>query len=137
MNCPYCGSQVELTDSSKVYDGKSFGMVWVCTRYPQCDAYVGAHKNGGEPKGTLANSVLRRLRMQAHNLFDPLWMSGKMTRAKAYVLMRQLMDLPKTQCHIGMMDQSQCWQFIERIRKHKNDVSKKDAEVREVPEVSD
>ncbi len=117
MNCPYCGSPVLFVDSKLVY-GKSYGMGYVCSRYPECDAYVGAHRNGGAPMGTLANSKLRTLRMHAHRIFDPLWKSGKMKRPIAYRLMRTLMDLPKAECHIGMMDDKRCKEFIGKIKEY-------------------
>jgi hypothetical protein len=117
MICPYCNSPVDFTNSKKIY-GKSYGMVYVCSRYLECDAYVGAHRNGGLPKGTLANSRLRNLRMQAHGLFDPLWISRKMQRPIAYRLMRSLMDLPTGEAHIGMMDETRCKEFIEKMSEY-------------------
>ncbi len=117
MICPYCGSQVDFCDSKRVY-GKSYGMVYVCSRYPECRAWVGAHRNGGMPLGTLANDDLRRLRMSAHRLFDPLWKSGKMKRPIAYRLMRRLMELPKAECHIGMMNEVRCKVFINKLREY-------------------
>jgi hypothetical protein len=38
--------------------------------------------------GHMADGETRRLRMEAHNLFDPLWKSGGMSRAAAYDLLR-------------------------------------------------
>ncbi len=124
MICPYCGAPVDFCDSQRVY-GKPYGMIYVCSRYPKCRAWVGAHKNGGMPLGTLANDDLRRLRMKAHNLFDPLWKTGKMKRVDAYRLIRKLMELPKAECHIAMFNEVRCKVFINKIREYlKNDVSK-------------
>jgi hypothetical protein len=114
VNCPYCGSPVDFCDSKRIY-GKSYGMVYVCSKYPECRAWVMAHRNGGEPMGILANDELRTLRKYAHKLFDPLWQSGKMKRPIAYRLMRTLMDLPTSECHIGMMNEIRCKVFIGKI----------------------
>lgn len=115
MNCPYCGSPVDFVDSEKIY-GKSYGMAYVCSKYPKCRAWVGAHKNGGAPLGTLANDELRLLRMTCHRLFDPLWKSGKIKRPEAYRVMRKLMDLSKAECHIAMFNEVRCKVFICKIK---------------------
>lgn len=117
MNCPYCGAPVVFTDSSKVYK-RSYGMVYVCSRFPECDAYVGAHKGSGAPLGTLAGGLLRRLRVEAHGLFDPLWQTGGMKRHEAYRLMRTLIDVPKHEAHIAMMNEERCKQFITKLREY-------------------
>jgi hypothetical protein len=31
--CPYCGSSVSLTDSANVYQGRDYGLVYLCDRY--------------------------------------------------------------------------------------------------------
>ena len=39
--CDYCGTPADFVDSSVVYHGHSFGMIYLC---PRCGAYVGVHK---------------------------------------------------------------------------------------------
>ena len=39
--CNYCGTPADFVDSSVVYHGHSFGMIYLC---PRCGAYVGVHK---------------------------------------------------------------------------------------------
>ena len=36
--CPYCGKESELIDSTEIYNGKSYGKMYICR---PCDAYVG------------------------------------------------------------------------------------------------
>ena len=36
--CDYCGTPADFVDSSVVYHGHSFGMIYLC---PRCGAYVG------------------------------------------------------------------------------------------------
>jgi len=50
MVCPYCGLPAKLVDSEIIYNGRSFGNAWVCSNYPECDAYVGCHRDDpGKP----------------------------------------------------------------------------------------
>lgn len=69
--CPYCGAETEFVDSKEVYGtGMSYGMVYLCR---PCAAYVGVHRGTNKALGRLANVELRRLKMEAHKVFDPLW----------------------------------------------------------------
>lgn len=70
--CPYCNSPTEFIDSKRVY-GRWYGWLLACTRYPQCDAYVGCHGESKNPLGRLANAELRAAKKAAHAAFDPLW----------------------------------------------------------------
>ncbi len=110
--CPYCGALVEKVDSIKIYKTRSFGDVVICTRYPECDAFVGCHRSGdqkGQPKGTLANSELRSHRKAAHAVFDELWMSGRFKkRSWAYAWLSRETGIAPEKCHIGMMEIAQC-----------------------------
>lgn len=116
--CPYCHSVAKLTDSVIIYK-RSYGNVWICTNYPDCDAYVGTHKfDNRTPLGRLANAELREWKKKAHEAFDPLWRSGKMKRNKAYELMQMLMGLTKEQAHIGELDVIQCKILIEKLKQH-------------------
>ena len=76
--CPYCGKEAELIDSSVIY-GRSYGMAYICF---DCDAYVGTHKGTEKPLGRLANAELRKWKMRAHDAFDPIWKSRKMSVRK-------------------------------------------------------
>lgn len=110
LRCPYCSGLAELKDSAIIYNGKSYGLVYVCENYPQCDSFVGVHKGTKRPKGTLANAELRELRKQCHKKFDPIWKSGKMKRPEAYKWLAQQMGLEEA--HIGAFDVEQCKKFL-------------------------
>lgn len=48
IKCPYCGSRAYLQPSSVVYGDRADDVeakLYVCARYPACDAYVAAHKD--------------------------------------------------------------------------------------------
>lgn len=113
--CPYCGAGVSLANSIRVY-GADYGLLYLCDRYPACDAYVGAHRGTDRPLGTLANAELRSWRNRAHAAFDPLWRDGAMTRKAAYRLMCELLGIERREAHIAMFDVERCKQLIEAIR---------------------
>ena len=65
IKCPYCGSRAYLRPSSVVYGDHTDdteAKLYVCARYPACDAYVAAHRDTLLPMGTLADKNLRFLR---------------------------------------------------------------------------
>lgn len=120
MKCPYCGSEVKLTDSAIIYNGRSYGMAYVCSRFPKCDAYVGCHKGTDKPLGRLANAELRQAKSNAHQLFDALWKRKikkdqcrkKDARSLGYKWLAKSMGLRYKDCHIGMFDVDKCNQVI-------------------------
>lgn len=126
--CPYCGNRAELVDSSVVYKGRSYGMVWLCR---PCKAWVGCHKNSKvhAPMGRLANKALRDLKRAAHEAFDPLWNGPqhspipecrpRFTRMEAYKWLAQKMGIHPAFCHIGRFDEEQCKQVIAIMADHK------------------
>lgn len=114
--CPYCGKEAELIDSSVIY-GRSYGMAYICF---DCDAYVGTHKGTEKPLGRLANAELRKWKMRAHDAFDPIWKSRKMSRKKAYSWLAEKLKLPEEKTHIGMFDVDMCKKVIEVCLERRN-----------------
>lgn len=110
VRCPYCGAKATLRPASAVYgDGaKTDAYLYVCDRYPKCDAYVTAHQKSKLPMGTLANGDLRNKRIQAHKAFDWLWKSGLMTKRQAYKWMQAKLALSEDQAHIAKYSEYMC-----------------------------
>lgn len=110
VNCDYCGRPAVLIDSREIY-GKSYGMVWSCA---PCGAYVGIHKGSHDykPFGRLANSHLRRLKSAAHKAFDPLWKYGGLSRTEAYDWLATKLNIPLSECHIGMFGPEKCKRVV-------------------------
>lgn len=107
--CPYCGSPSRLADSQLVYGGRSYGPIYICQRWPDCDSYVGCHPGTNHPLGRLANPQLRKSKRAAHAAFDPLWRGGLMvSRQEAYLWLSHKLGIPASKCHIGMFDVEQC-----------------------------
>jgi hypothetical protein len=114
MKCPYCVKEAKWTTNDEIY-GKRYGhsyMVYLCK---DCDAYVGCHQNTKNPLGTMANRELRKLRIDAHNAFDPMWRKTKMTRGQAYRWLASFIG--KKEIHIGQSDEKTCLKIIEILKK--------------------
>lgn len=113
LKCPYCGSNAELKDSKIIY-GVDYGMMYICSNFPKCDSYVGTHKKGLKPLGTLANKELREKRNQTHKLFDGLWQrklkltADKKARKKAYKWLSQQLGIEVKDTHIALFDIDMC-----------------------------
>jgi hypothetical protein len=114
MVCPYCGCFAELVDSKKVY-GKSYGLIYLCSSYPICDAYVGVHRGTKKPLGTMARRYLRELRKECHLNFDGMWLKEKdrrTAREAAYIWLQSVMQLSKKEAHIAKFNEEQCLELL-------------------------
>ena len=114
IKCPYCGAQASLRPASVVraYAAPS-EEVYVCARYPVCDAYVSAHRKSRLPMGTLADRELRKKRRQAHIALNQLWERGLMTRKEAYRWLQVQLGLPEAEAHIARFSEFRCQQVID------------------------
>lgn len=116
MTCPYCGSNV-LKAQGGVVNPHVPGLVaecyWVCSRYPECDTYVGCHPGTDDPVGTIADLGLREWRRKAHAAFDPMWQGGAMTLAGAHSWMRVSLKVDKKTCSVGLLDVNQCKRLVQ------------------------
>ncbi|MDO4275280.1 MAG: zinc-finger-containing protein [Eubacteriales bacterium] len=113
IRCPYCGGTAVLRKDSFVYGNHAKGqMVYVCSNYPACDAYVNVHPGTTIPKGTLANKALRKKRIRAHQVFDQIWKCGILSRQDAYRWISDKLCLDMRQAHIGQFGDYLCDQVI-------------------------
>lgn len=118
IRCPYCGGPAILKDASYVYGDSSYGgKVYVCSRYPACDSYVGVHPGTVRPKGSLADSSLRKKRIRAHQIFDQLWQQGIFSRQESYRWLADKFCLEIHQAHIGKFSDYMCDQLIHEASK--------------------
>lgn len=115
--CPYCGAIAELRDSAIVYNGRSYGLIYLCSNWPTCDAYVGVHKGTSKPLGRLANAELREWKNRAHRAFDVLWKTKRFTRSQAYHLASDILGKPFSETHIGMFDVQDCKDLVAALSK--------------------
>lgn len=122
MKCPYCGAKATLHPSSYVYGdaAKNGGYLYVCDRYPQCDAYVTAHEKSKLPMGTLADRHLRNKRIDAHKAFDRLWLNGYMEKWQAYKWMQETLGICEEYAHIAMFGEYMCDKLIDTCHAYAN-----------------
>lgn len=104
VTCRYCGGKVIRCSARALYGARGQGEIYFCTN---CNAAVGVN-TAGEPKGKLANAVLRQKRIDTHRIFDRWWKTRGMTRSEGYVWLARQMHLPTRLAHIGNFDMDEC-----------------------------
>ena len=115
--CPYCGGSIMLRSADGIYkENHTDTKLYVCSRYPECDAYVRVVPGTSMPMGRMANGDLRALRREAHRHFDRLHQSGMMTRNGAYQWLAGMLQAPQSQAHIGYLGEYYCKMVIEESR---------------------
>lgn len=117
MRCPYCRSPVVLRSADGIYkENHANTMLYVCSRYPACDAYVRVHEGTNKPVGSLADHRLRKLRKEAHDSFNKLYLTGAMTKDQAYAWLAHMIQGPRSQAHIGYLREYYCEQVIQQSK---------------------
>lgn len=112
-SCPYCGSTTVLRSAKYVHGVNALDEhLYVCKRYPECNAYVGVHKGTLTPMGSLANGDLRHKRIQAHRVLSLLWETDIMSKKQAYRWMQDKFGLTEKQAHIGNYSDYRCDELI-------------------------
>jgi hypothetical protein len=106
--CPYCQCETnEVTDKEIFGPYSNYDKKFIQCKMNR-DHYVGTYRNG-KSLGRLANLTLRRKKMEAHAIFDPLWKNKIFkSRDAAYTWLSSKMSLPKDETHFGMFDETQC-----------------------------
>lgn len=114
--CPYCGRRTILADSKLLYNGISYGMVYLCK---PCYAFVGCHKGTTKALGRLADMALRTAKKEAHAWFDPIWqramgdgLSKMDARHAAYKWLSETLCIDFAHTHIGMFNLQQCAEVV-------------------------
>lgn len=117
--CPYCGSPIVLRSADGIYrDNKSNTMLYVCSKYPECDAYVRIREGSGNiPVGSLANGELRALRIEAHRHFDRIHQTGLMSKQEAYAWLSHILASPMAYAHIGQLGEYYCNVVIDESKR--------------------
>ena len=118
IRCPYCGSPAILRSADGIYkDNSKHVMLYVCKNYPECDAYVRVHTGTKIPVGSLADRKLRELRKTAHDYFNQLYLSGRMSKQEAYQWLSDILEAPLSEAHIGHLGEYYCGVVIEESKK--------------------
>ena len=111
LNCPYCGAPAVCRPASTVYKNalrNKGSYLYLCSRWPACDAYVTAHKKDRRPMGTLADKNLRHKRILAHRALENLRRECHMDKWAAYVWLQGKLKMGPEQVHIGMFSEQMC-----------------------------
>ena len=117
--CPYCGAQALLREGSFLFENPYIKYLYVCVRYPDCDAYVAAHDDTKKPMGSLANETLRKKRQLAHLHFDRLWKGSSpvFSRKQAYNWLSDKLGGHLRRMHIGSMGEGMCDLVVQESKK--------------------
>lgn len=100
--CPACRGTVELVNNARIYGGRSYGgwpYAYICS---PCDRYVGLHPHTDLPLGTLADKETRESRKRNKRDFFVLLKRSKMSRARLYQHLADVMGIPVEECHWGL-----------------------------------
>lgn len=109
--CDYCGNDVVLTSNAEIY-GKVYGN-GKCYLCRGCRASVGVHYDLKTPLGRLANNELKKLKKQAHDLFDVYWKNGLISRQNCYTKLAEKLNISLKECHFGWFDKAELLKAIE------------------------
>lgn len=115
FKCPYCHANASLRPASVVYghNRRSQGkFLYLCDRWPACDAYVSAHDRTHLPMGVLANGDLRHKRILAHQALRQLQQSRNMEKWEVYIWLQAKLGLNEHQAHIGQFSDWMCDEVI-------------------------
>lgn len=111
--CQYCDHSIKQTTGKEIYPHREdlwHKPFYICRR---CEAYVGCHPNTTRRLGHVANAEDRKLKMEAHEVFDTLWKEFGIKRGDAYAWLAQQMGVKKKHCHIGWFKTDQLKKVIE------------------------
>lgn len=120
IKCPYCGADAILRPASYVYGTSLLEKgrhLYLCSNWPDCDAYVSAHRTSRLPMGTLANGELRHKRILAHRALSFFQKSRHMDKWAVYLWLQMQLGLDREKTHIGQFSETQCDQVIEICRR--------------------
>jgi len=113
VQCPYCRAPALLCTGTQVYPHRPDLRHKLFYRCEPCRAWVGCHPNTTTALGRLANAELRAAKQRVHAVFDPHWRSaGNRTRSKAYARLASELEIPASECHVGMFDVAMCERAI-------------------------
>ena len=118
--CCNCESEMKcnLIDGDKAYPHRndlSHLDFWQC---PQCKGFVGCH--GGikkRPLGCIPTPEIKNARSKLHELIDPLWKTGKITRGDLYRKISQYLGHEYHTAELRTIeDCRKVWVFVKELQ---------------------
>jgi hypothetical protein len=119
--CCGCGKPVNatLTSGSAIYPRRTDLAAlpfWICNA---CGNYVGCHhktKDRTKPLGNIPTPELRNARKHIHAILDPIWRSGKMSRADIYRAITQELGYQFHTAEIRTVeDARRVWKILRKL----------------------
>ena len=119
--CPYCGGKLIFRPAEYLF-GDSVGSrssknYYVCSNYPDCDAYIACCQHSFEPKGRIANSWLRHERIVAHRYIDLITENRIMPESGVYWVLALNLGVSLHDAHIRFSDDCSIKKIIAILRK--------------------
>jgi hypothetical protein len=110
--CPVCSvpMRLKVTERFRYLNGLP-RLFWICPYNATCRMLCGAHPDG-TPSSTPADAETKAARNRAHEAFDALWKTDRLSRHGAYRWMQRKMGMTRDEAHIGFFDVAQCEQLI-------------------------
>lgn len=109
--CPDCGNVLILKKTGIGY--------WYRCALPSCDGNAGAN-DIGRPAGIAIDKAGRAKRMEAHDLFDPLWLSAhgsdRMSMFDVRDVLYEYLGLYVENNHFGEMNHDELDKALELLR---------------------
>lgn len=93
-------------ESRLIPGGSQYGIVYRC-QVDGCDVIAWSGSTS-----TPATQEVRKLRVAAHSKFDLIWRCGILSRTKAYMKLSCELKIPRSRCHVGMMNKEECISVI-------------------------
>ena len=104
LYCPYCGGKAILRPVSYLFGDEvnpgSSEHYYVCTNYPECDAYIACYHGNFAPKGRLADAWLRHRRNVAHRYIKLIEANGIMMQKDIYPTIASKLGVSLENAHV-------------------------------------
>lgn len=116
--CPYCHKPTRFMSAAELLKKATDDrMLWACV---PCGAWVSCRKGTKVPLGRLGNEKLRKLRVECHSVFDPIWKDWielgddeYTARTKAYKWIAKLMGIEHEMMHFSWLTEEQCLKALD------------------------
>lgn len=111
IHCVACGEKVEarLTSGQEIYPHRPDLATLPFWKCDTCGNYVGCHHKTDKPTtplGVIPTPELKKARSQIHEMLDPIWRSGKMSRRQLYELLSEQLGWRYHTANIRSMDEA-------------------------------
>ncbi len=116
MQCPKCGSQMNLKTSDRFkYPSGQWRRYFKCDT-TGCNTQHGAHPDG-KPCGSAVDPGARSMRIKAHAALADLMRMRRWGKPQGYEWIAKVLRISPHKAHIGMLNYKQCVQLLREYNK--------------------